>query len=104
MDSFYHFCSCQEVRPSLKKIPNAAVRRELDALRRNHTQEKRLTVIDMWQCEWWRLSKASNVKQHVRENFPYRHSVTDYQLLERNKGELFAYAQCDIEVLENLRA
>ena len=60
----------------------------------------------MWESEWWRLDKtATNVKLHMRENFPYRRSLTEQQLLEGiKKGKHFGYVQCDIEVPENLRA
>ena len=63
-------------------------------------------VIEMWECEWWRLYKTTTkVKQHIRESFPYRRSLTEQQLLEETKkGNLFGYVQCDIEVPENLRA
>ena len=45
------------------------------------------------------------VKLHSRENFPYRRSLTEQQLLEGiKKGNLFGYVECDIEVPENLRA
>ena len=74
MRCFYHFCSCQEMRPSLieEDIKRGSRRRELDELRRGYIQEKSLTVIEMWECEWWRLYKTTtNVKQHIPENFPY---------------------------------
>ena len=58
----------------------------------------------MWECECWRLYKTTaNVKIHIRENFPYRRSLTEQQLLEGiKKGSPFGYVQCDIEVPENL--
>ena len=61
--------------------------------------------MEMWECEWWRLYKTtSNGILHIRENFPYRRSLTEQQLLEGvSKGSLFGYVQCDIEVPENLR-
>ena len=60
----------------------------------------------MWKCEWWRLYKSTiTVKQHIREHFPYRRSLAAEQLLDEIKeGKLFRYAQCDIEVPENLRS
>ena len=81
-------------------------KRELDALRRHYIQEKGFKVIEMWECDCWRLYKTTNtVKQHIRENFPYRRSLAAEQLLEEiKKGKLFGYVQCDIEVPENLRA
>ena len=59
----------------------------------------------MWECEWWRFYKTTaNVKLHIRENFPYRRSLTEQQLLEGiKKASLFGYVQYDIEVPENLR-
>ena len=48
---------------------------------------------------------SNTVKQHIREHFPYKCSLAAEQLLEEiNKGKLFGYVQCDIEVPENLRA
>ena len=60
----------------------------------------------MWECGWSILYKtATNVKLHIRENIPYRWSLTEHQLLEGiKKKNLFGYVQCDIEVPENLRA
>ena len=60
----------------------------------------------MWECDWWRLYKTTTIVElHIRENFPYRQSLTEQQLLEGiKKGNLFGYVQCDIEVPEKLRA
>ena len=60
----------------------------------------------MWECEWWSFYKTTNhVKLFIRENFHYRRSLTENQLLEGiKKGNQFDYVQCDIEVRENLRA
>ena len=108
MGCFYHFCPCQELRPSLTEedIQRASKKRELDALRRHYIQEKGFKVIEMWECEWWRLYKTTNtVKQHIREHFPYMRSLAAEQLLEEiKKGKLFGYVQCDIEVPEILRS
>ena len=74
MGCFYHFCPCQELRSSLSEedIKRGSRRRELDELRRSYIQEKGFTVIEMRECEWWRLYKTtSNVKLHIRENFLY---------------------------------
>ena len=58
----------------------------------------------MLECEWLRLYKTTtNVKLHIRENFPYRRSLTEQQLLEGiKKGNLFGYVQCNTEVPEKL--
>ena len=108
MGCFYHFCPCQELRPSLTEadIRRGSKKRELDAVRRHTIQEKGFKVIEMWECKWWRLHKTTKtVKQRIRELFPYRRSLAAEQLLEEvKKGKLFGYVQCDIEVPENLRA
>ena len=108
MGCFYHFCPCQGLRPSLteKEIQRGSKKRELDVLRQHYLQEKGFNVIEMWECEWWRLYKTSNtVKQHIREHFPYRRSLAAEQLLEEiKKGKIFGYVQCDIEVPENFRS
>ena len=105
---FYHFRPCQELRPSLieEDIQRGSKKRELDALRRQHIQEKGFKVIEMWECERWRLYKTTNtVKQHLQKHFPYRCSLAADQLLEEIKnGKLFGYVQCDNEVPENLRS
>ena len=107
MGCFYHFCPCEEVRPSLTEedIQRGIKKRELDELRRNYIKQKGFTVIEMWECEWWRLYKTgTSVKEHIREMFPYRRSLTEYQLLEKMKsGKLFGYVQCDIEVPNKLK-
>ena len=80
--------------------------RKLDELRRGYIQEKDFTVIEMWECEWWRLYKTTtNVKLYIRENFPYRRSLTEHQLLEGiKKGNISGYVQCDMEVPETFSA
>ena len=108
MGCFYHFCACQELRPSLTEedIQRDSRKRELDAFRRHYIQEKGYKVIEMWECEWWRLYKTTKtVKQPFQEHFPYRRSLAAEQLLgEIKEGKLFGYVQCDIGVPENLRS
>ena len=107
MGCFYHFCPCQELHrtPTEKDIKRGSRKRKLDELRRGYIQ-KGFTVIQMWECDWCRLYKTTtNVKLHIRENFPYRRSLIEQQVLEGiRKGNLFGYVQCHIEVPENLRA
>ena len=107
MGCLYRFCLCQELRPSLTEedIQCGSKKGQLDALRRHYIQKKGFRVIEMWECEWWRLYQSTNtVKQLIREHFPYRRSLAAEQLLEEiKKGKLFGYVQCDIEVRENLR-
>ena len=66
----YHFCPCQELRPSLTEedIQRGSQNRELDALRRHYIQEKRFKVIEMWECQWWRLYKKTNTVKQLSDN------------------------------------
>ena len=52
MGCFYHFCPCQELRPSLTEedIQRGSKKGELDALRRHYIQEKSFKVIETWEC------------------------------------------------------
>ena len=49
MGCFYHFCSCQELHPSLTEedIKRGSRKKELDELTRGYIQEKGFTVIEM---------------------------------------------------------
>ena len=57
------------------------------------------------ECEWWNLYKTTTcIKEHLRESFPYKRSLREERLLEQKRsGNLFGYAQCDIEVPEELK-
>ena len=70
MGCFYHFCPCQELRPSLTEedIQRGSNKRELDALRRHYIQEKGFKVIEMWECEWWRVYKTSSTVNNISVN------------------------------------
>ena len=108
MECFYHFCPCQDLCPSLteEKIQRGSKKKELDALGRHNMQEKGIKVIEIKECEWWRLYKTIKTgRKHIREHFSYRRSLAAEQLLEEiKKGKVFGYVQCDIEVPENLKA
>ena len=104
MGCFYHFCPCQELRRSLteEEIKRGSSKRDLEEFSQGYIQEKSFTVVEMWECEWWRLYKtATNVKIHIRENFLTYRTTTLEGMKKRN---LFGYVQCDIEVPGKLRA
>ena len=63
----YQLCPCQEVRPSLavEVLQCGSKKRELDEVRRSYLQEKVFTVIEMWECAWWRLYKTSKIVMNV---------------------------------------
>ena len=75
MGCYYHFCSCQETRPSLTEqdIERGNKKREMDEMRREYIQEKGYKVEEMWECEWWQNFKTNDkIKNHVRTHFPYK--------------------------------
>ena len=107
MGCFYHYCPCQEARPSLteENIERGNKKREVDQLRKQYIKEKGYNVVEIWECEWWNLHKTTKcVKQHLRESFPYKCPLKEESLLEQiRSGKLFGYVQCDIEVPEVLK-
>ena len=104
---FYHYCPCQEARPSLTEedIERGNKIREMDQMRKQYIKEKGYNVDEMWECEWWNLYKTTTcVKEHLRESFPYKRPLREENLLEQiRSGKLFGYVQCDIEVPEELK-
>ena len=101
MGCFYHFCPGQELRPSLTEedIKRGIKKRELDQLRRSYIQEKGFNVIEKKECEWWRFYKTtSNVELNIRENFPYRRSLTEHKILKGiKKGNLFGHVNATLK-------
>ena len=59
----------------------------------------------MRECEWWSLYQTdASVKNHLRENFPYKCPLSEEQLLQGIiDGRLFGYVQCDIEIPDHLQ-
>ena len=108
MGCFYHYCSCQEVRPALNEqdIERGNKKREMDQMRKEYIKEEGYIVIEMWECEWWNLYKTTTcVKEHLRESFPYKCPLKEETLLEQiRSGKLFGGGvQCDIEVPDELK-
>ena len=56
MGCYYHYCSCQEVRPSLtdNKIMRAIKNREQDQMRKEYIEQKGYKIIETWECKWWK--------------------------------------------------
>ena len=108
MGCYYHYCPCQEARPSLTDtdIERGVKKRKQDDMRRDYIQQIGYQFVEMWECEWWSLYEAGDpsVKSHLRENFPYRRPLSEVQLLQGIiNGRFFGYVECDIEVPERLR-
>ena len=103
---FYHYCSCQEARTSLtEKDIERGKKWEMYKMRKQYIKEKGYNFVEMWECEWWNLYKTTTcVKEHWRESFPNKRPLREETLLQQiRSGDLCGYAQCDIEVPEELR-
>ena len=108
MGCYYHFCPCQETRPSLsdEDIERRNKRREMDDLRREYIREKEYKIEEMWECEWRQNFKTNEkIKNHIRSNFPYKRPLSTDSLLEKIRdGFLYGYIQCDLIVPDELKA
>ena len=73
MGCYYHFCSCQEARPSLidQDIERGNKKRMMENMCRENFKEKGYKVEEMWGCEWWESFKTNDkIKSYVRTHFP----------------------------------
>ena len=97
MGCFFHYCPCQEARPSLTEedIERGNKKREMDQMsNKQYIKEKGYNVAEMWECEWWNLYRTTTcVKEHLRESFPYKRPLREETLLERRRSGfcLFMY-------------
>ena len=107
MGCSYHYCTCQEARPSLAEedIESGNKKREMDQMRKQYIKDKGYNVVEMWEYEWWNLYETTRcVGEHLRESFPYKPPLREKRLLEQiRSGKLFGYVQCDVEVPEELK-
>ena len=107
MGCYYHFCSCQETRPSLSEqdIERGNKKREMDELRREYIRERGYKIQDISECERWEHFKTdSSVKNHVKTDFPYKRPLSTDSLLEKMKNRsLFGYVQCNLIVPDELK-
>ena len=108
MGCYFHYCPCQEARPSLtdNEIMRGMKKREQDQMRKEYIQQKGYKIIAMWECNWSELYQTDvTVENHLGGNLPYRRLLSEERLVQRIKsGKLFRYVQCDLEVPEHLKA
>ena len=73
MGCYYHYCPYQEAHssPTDTDIESGVTKRQQDEMRRDYIQQKRYEIVEMWECEWWRLYKTdAPVKSYLRAKFP----------------------------------
>ena len=105
---FFHYCPCQEARPSLtdNEIMRGKKKREQDQMCKEYVQQKGYKIIEMWECNWWELYRTdATVKNQLRANFPYQRPLSEERLMQEiRSGKLFAYGQCELKVPEHVKA
>ena len=70
---YYRNCPCQEPCPSLTEtdFERGVKKRQQDEIGRDYIHQKIYQIVEIWECEWWSLSKIdASVKSHLRKNFP----------------------------------
>ena len=73
MGCYYHFCSCQESRPSLtdQYIERGNKKREMDDMRREYIKEKGYKNEEMRECDLWESFKTNDkIENHVSRRNP----------------------------------
>ena len=107
MGCFYHFCHCQEKRRlPLEDIEKGVKRRQSDAFRRRFLRSKGLKIVEIWECQWWRMVKSNEegAKDFMKKNHPFIPPLSEASLLQRIRQEqLFGVLDCTIEVPMELR-
>ena len=75
MDCFFHLCPCQEARANLseEEMQRGIRKREHDELRRDYLRNEGYNIVVVWKCKWWeKIKEEENVRNHVKNNFPYK--------------------------------
>ena len=107
MGCYFHFCPCQEARPSLTDddIERGTKKREMDDLRKEYTGEKGYSIEEMWECSWWDQCKNNvDVKNHVRTHFPFKRPLSANLMQNIRNEKMLGYVQCDLSVPDELKA
>ena len=59
MSCFYYYCACQKARHALTEegFQRGTKKRVMDELGKQCNERKGYTVVEMWECEVWKLYK-----------------------------------------------
>ena len=103
MGCYFHFCPCQEARPSLTDddIKRGTKKREMDELRKDYIREKGYSIQETWECSWWdQFNNNVDVKNHVRTHFTFKRPLSVNSLVQNiRKERMFGYVQCNMSVM-----
>ena len=69
MGYYYHYCPCQEARPSLTDTDTerGVKKQQQDEMRREYIQQKVYEIVKMWECECWSIYKTD---ASIKGTFP----------------------------------
>ena len=60
MPCYFHYCPCQEARPSLtdNEIMRGIRKGEQDQMRKNYIQKRGYKIVDIWECNCWEIYRT----------------------------------------------
>ena len=89
MGCFYHYCLCQESRPSLgeEAIEHESEKRPTD---RKYIKRRGYDSLEKWECEWWSFYKTDeSVEQNLKVSSSKIPSREKKQLEKIKMGSFF---------------
>ena len=107
MGCYFHFCPCQEARPSLTDddIKRGTKKREMDIFEKTTFEKRILYRRNVGVCWWDQFKNNVDVKNHVRTHFPFKRPLSTNSLVQNIRNEkMFGYVQCDLSVPDELKA
>ena len=72
MGCYFHNCPCQEARPSMTDNANlrGIKKKEQDQMRNEYIQQIGYKIIEMWECNWWKLYRTDAAVKMPSSKFP----------------------------------
>ena len=60
MGCYFHYYQCREARPSFtdNEIMRGTKKRDQDQMRKEYIQQKGYKIIELWECNWWKLYRT----------------------------------------------
>ena len=105
---YWHFHSkCMSSKFEGDKLAEALKRRQHDQTRLEYLHAKGFQVVTVWECDFWADVKADkdNLKSFMKDHFPFQPKMSEESLKKKIiAGEIFGYAQLDIEIPPEDRA
>ena len=83
----YRYCPCQEARSALtdEDIQRGTKKREMDETRRLYIEETGYTVVEMWECEWWKFYMIDVSTGTLERIIPIQSSIASGPVFGQDK-------------------